>query len=130
MSLLDHTPATTAAEAERVAREVYGVAATASPLPSERDRVFLLTEPSGDRCASAEEIRGLLRQSDRHSRRDGSVGRLQLLHGGPMPLGPSQRHASTLARVQGVPASGIRGLTQPTGRRAWQPDGRLLRLHR
>ena len=39
-------PAFTAADAERLAREYYGLRACAEPLPSERDQNFLLTEDS------------------------------------------------------------------------------------
>jgi Ser/Thr protein kinase RdoA (MazF antagonist) len=48
MSLLQ-APRFDAAGAEHLAREVYGVNAAASPLPSERDQNFLLTATSGDR---------------------------------------------------------------------------------
>jgi len=47
MSLLDHTPTTTGADAERVALEVFGLDAAASELPSERDRNFRLDTSDG-----------------------------------------------------------------------------------
>ena len=47
MSLLDHTPPTSAADAERIARDVFGVAAAACELPSERDRNFRLDAEDG-----------------------------------------------------------------------------------
>ena len=42
MSLLEHTPALTPDRAQDIARTVYGIAATAHPLPSERDQNFRL----------------------------------------------------------------------------------------
>jgi len=47
MSLLDHTPTTGTADAERIALDVFGVRATASGLPSERDRNFRLDAEDG-----------------------------------------------------------------------------------
>jgi 4-aminobutyrate aminotransferase-like enzyme/Ser/Thr protein kinase RdoA (MazF antagonist) len=47
MSLLDHTPSTSTADAERIALEVYGVPGTATLLPSERDRVFRIAAADG-----------------------------------------------------------------------------------
>src|SRR5437899_1897496 len=43
MSLLQQAPRLSAAEAVRLARDLYGIEALASPLPSERDQNFLLT---------------------------------------------------------------------------------------
>lgn len=48
MSLLQ-APRFDAAGAEHLARELYGVSAAASPLPSERDQNFLITTAAGDR---------------------------------------------------------------------------------
>lgn len=47
MALLDHTPTTTVADAERLARETFGVAGTATELPSERDRNFRVDAEDG-----------------------------------------------------------------------------------
>ncbi len=49
MALLDHTPTTTAQDAERIVREVYGLDATATGLPSERDRAFRIEAADGSR---------------------------------------------------------------------------------
>ncbi|HET7900525.1 MAG TPA: aminotransferase class III-fold pyridoxal phosphate-dependent enzyme [Candidatus Nanopelagicales bacterium] len=49
MSLLDHTPTTTATDAERIVREVFGLEATATDLPSERDRAFRVEAADGSR---------------------------------------------------------------------------------
>ena len=47
MSLLDQAPQLAAADAVRLARELYGLDARARPLPSERDQNFLLDTPAG-----------------------------------------------------------------------------------
>ena len=47
MSFLQQAPQLSGAEAERLARDVYGLAASASPLPSERDQNFLLESTAG-----------------------------------------------------------------------------------
>ena len=49
MDLLTHTPRFAAPDAERVARDLYGLTASAAPLTSERDQNFLLTARSGGR---------------------------------------------------------------------------------
>ena len=63
MSLL-RTPRFDAAGAERLARDLYRLAVTAAPLPSERDQNFLLTTGAGDRfvlkIANAAEDRAML----------------------------------------------------------------------
>ncbi|MEW6211173.1 MAG: aminotransferase class III-fold pyridoxal phosphate-dependent enzyme [Acidobacteriota bacterium] len=47
MSLLDHAPHFHIEDATRLARELYGIQATASMLPSERDQNFLLQTQAG-----------------------------------------------------------------------------------
>ena len=47
MSLLDHTPSTTPSDAERIAREVYGLDVTAHAMASERDKTFRLDTTDG-----------------------------------------------------------------------------------
>jgi len=49
LPLSDMVPRLSTAEAETIGREMFGVAGTASTLPSERDQNFLLTSPSGER---------------------------------------------------------------------------------
>jgi Ser/Thr protein kinase RdoA (MazF antagonist) len=49
MSLLERLPRFHVADAVRLARDVYGISAAASPLPSERDQNFLLATAAGDR---------------------------------------------------------------------------------
>ena len=63
MALLQHAPRLTVAAASGIARELYGLEATASPLPSERDQNFLLAT-AADRfvlkIANATEDRAML----------------------------------------------------------------------
>ncbi len=49
MSLLKYSPSFSTEEAAALARELYGVHAQASALPSERDQNFLLTDQSGEK---------------------------------------------------------------------------------
>jgi 4-aminobutyrate aminotransferase-like enzyme/Ser/Thr protein kinase RdoA (MazF antagonist) len=49
MDILRHAPAVTSGEAVALAREMFGVDGTASPLPSERDQNFLIRTGGGDR---------------------------------------------------------------------------------
>ncbi|HKQ73022.1 MAG TPA: aminotransferase class III-fold pyridoxal phosphate-dependent enzyme [Blastocatellia bacterium] len=64
MSLLKFSPKFTVEEATALARDIYGVDATASALPSERDQNFLLKDQSGEKyvlkIANALEDRALL----------------------------------------------------------------------
>jgi len=61
---LDRAPRLSAAEAERLAEELYGLRAAAAPLSSERDQNFCLTDRSGARfvlkIANAAEPREIL----------------------------------------------------------------------
>ena len=64
MSLLQQAPRFDLAGAARLARDMYGLDASASPLPSERDQNFLLATNAGDRyvlkVANATENRPML----------------------------------------------------------------------
>ncbi|HEV2663972.1 MAG TPA: phosphotransferase, partial [Blastocatellia bacterium] len=64
MSLLEHSPNFSLEEATALARDLYGIDAAASALPSERDQNFLLRERSGEqyvlKIANALEDRALL----------------------------------------------------------------------
>lgn len=64
MSLLQQAPRFDAAGAAQLARDLYGLEAAASPLPSERDQNFLLTLATGERfvlkIANLDENRELL----------------------------------------------------------------------
>ncbi len=65
----DHVPRFSATEAERLARELYGVASTARELPSERDQNFYLEDGSGSafvlKIAGADEQREMLDAQNR-----------------------------------------------------------------
>src|SRR2546428_4824060 len=64
MSLLQHAPRFDLAGAARLARDMYGLDASASALPSERDQNFLLATSAGGRyvlkVANAAEDRAML----------------------------------------------------------------------
>lgn len=63
MSLLQQAPRFALADAARLARDLYGLDAAASPLPSERDQNFLLTTVAGRfvlKVANAAEDRAML----------------------------------------------------------------------
>jgi len=68
MSLLQQAPRFDAAGAAQLARDLYGLEAAASPLPSERDQNFRLTTATGERfvlkIANLEEARDLLDAQD------------------------------------------------------------------
>jgi len=49
MHLLEHTPAFDVESAAAVADRYFGIRASASPLPSERDQNFLLTNGAGEK---------------------------------------------------------------------------------
>ncbi|MDH3797210.1 MAG: phosphotransferase, partial [Desulfobacterales bacterium] len=49
MSLLKHTPQFTEQEAVAIVKDLYGIQATANPLPSERDQNFRMTAETGSR---------------------------------------------------------------------------------
>jgi 4-aminobutyrate aminotransferase-like enzyme/Ser/Thr protein kinase RdoA (MazF antagonist) len=64
MSLLAHAPKFSIEDAQRFADEVYGLSASARPLPSERDQNFVLIDQAGQRfvlkIANATEQRSML----------------------------------------------------------------------
>jgi 4-aminobutyrate aminotransferase-like enzyme/Ser/Thr protein kinase RdoA (MazF antagonist) len=60
MVLLEGTPRFGVSEAERIARELFGLRATAVPLPGERDQNFLLDGRLVLKIANAHETRALL----------------------------------------------------------------------
>mgnify|MGYP000408636471 CR=1 FL=1 len=49
MSLLKHTPQFTEQDAVSIVKDLYGIQATAQPLPSERDQNFRMTAENGSR---------------------------------------------------------------------------------
>ena len=64
MSLLKHTPQFTEQDAVSIVKDLYGIQATAAPLPSERDQNFLMSAEAGDcfvlKIANALEDRTML----------------------------------------------------------------------
>ncbi|HEY7545403.1 MAG TPA: phosphotransferase, partial [Blastocatellia bacterium] len=64
MSLLDHAPTFSIEDATALAQKLYGISATASSLPSERDQNFLLQTQTGEKVvlkiANSTEDRALL----------------------------------------------------------------------
>ena len=64
MTLLSHAPQLTLHDAEQLARDLYGLTAAASPLPSERDQNFRLRSEDGRglvlKVANATEARAML----------------------------------------------------------------------
>jgi 4-aminobutyrate aminotransferase-like enzyme/Ser/Thr protein kinase RdoA (MazF antagonist) len=103
MSLLDHTPRTTAADAERIAREVYGVTGTATGLPSERDRVFRVAADDGSTWVL--KVSNALEQAD---------------------VLDAQLQAAARAAASGIPVQGSR--RSLAGAEVTEVDGHLVRL--
>ena len=69
MSFLNHAPGFSREAAERLAAEFYGIHASATPLPSERDQNFLLQARSGEKfvfkIANAAERRVMIEAENR-----------------------------------------------------------------
>jgi 4-aminobutyrate aminotransferase-like enzyme/Ser/Thr protein kinase RdoA (MazF antagonist) len=78
MSLLDHTPTTTPADAERIVRDLYGLDVRAAPLPSERDKAFRIDASDGTRLvlkvSNALELREVLEAQNEMARRAAAAG--------------------------------------------------------
>ena len=103
MSLLDHTPTTTIAQAERIARELYAVDARATQLSSERDRVFRLDATSGESW--------VLKVANARERREVLVG---------------QHAAAARAAEAGIPVQRLRPTSN--GDEIAEVDGHLVRM--
>jgi 4-aminobutyrate aminotransferase-like enzyme/Ser/Thr protein kinase RdoA (MazF antagonist) len=103
MSLLDHTPTTTPADAERIAREAYGVDCTAVMLPSERDKAFRLDVADGGRR--------VLKVSNGLERRE---------------VLEAQNRMAALASAAGVPVQGV--CHTLGGEEVAEVDGYLVRM--
>jgi len=103
MSLLDHTPTATPADAERLARDVFGLVGRASDLPSERDRNFRIDAEDGStwvlKVSNSLEKRAVLEV---------------------------QAEAAALAAAAGVPVQ--RSRPALTGEPIVEVDGHLIRL--
>lgn len=92
MALLQQAPRYDAAGAAQLARELYGIDATASTLPSERDQNFLLVSAAGERfilkIANATESRDIL-----------DAQNAAMEHLGPLGLCPRVLHAREDQRI-------------------------------
>jgi 4-aminobutyrate aminotransferase-like enzyme/Ser/Thr protein kinase RdoA (MazF antagonist) len=78
MTLLSHAPQLTLRDAEHLARSLFGIAAAATPLPSERDQNFLLRTPGEAgyvlKVANGSERREMLEAENAVMRRLASTG--------------------------------------------------------
>ncbi len=78
MPNLTHTPTFTSTEAASLAADIYGITATATPLPGERDQSFRLDTPTGDtfvlKIANGQEDAGLLEAQTEALRRTEATG--------------------------------------------------------
>jgi Ser/Thr protein kinase RdoA (MazF antagonist) len=133
MSLLQQAPRFALADAARLARDMYGLDAAASPLPSERDQNFLLTTARGDRyvlkVANAAEDRAMLEAQNAamthlagpptRLRRFGGTGRMAIcprvlptVAGETIGLAPGGAHFVRLVTyLTGVPFAEVRART-------------------
>jgi 4-aminobutyrate aminotransferase-like enzyme/Ser/Thr protein kinase RdoA (MazF antagonist) len=103
MSLLDHTPSTSPADAERIAAEVYGLQVQASAMPSERDKTFRLNAADG--AAYVMKV-------------SNALDTLDLLE--------AQTQAAELAHAAGVPVQQLRRAL--TGEKIPTVDGHFVRV--
>ncbi len=151
MTVLAHAPRLSPLDAERLARDLYGMSTRASALPSERDQNFLLLRPNGRRyvlkVANAAETLQMLEAENQVLRRlertglvpslvptrDGTeIGRYHLhfvrlvscLDGAP--LGDTPRHSDALLRDLGravaVLDKTLAGFEHPALQRAFHWD--------
>jgi 4-aminobutyrate aminotransferase-like enzyme/Ser/Thr protein kinase RdoA (MazF antagonist) len=143
MSVLQHAPRYAAAAVTRLARELYGLEAVATPLPSERDQNFLLTVESGERTdrlvlkiANAAEDRGLLEAQNALLDHLSSLGLcprvLRTTAGEAIALGPEGHYVRLLTWIPGEPLAAIAdppaALLDDLGRRLGQLDRALADL--
>ena len=142
MDVLQHAPVLTRAEAEALARRVYGLEAHASPLPSERDQNFLLSTGAGDRfvlkIANSTDDRALLEAQNvalaHVGRRTTLCPRLvSSLDGGDIvevtPASGGRHLVRLLTWVDGVPLGSVADqpadLLEDLGRRVAELDAAL-----
>ncbi|HJR58898.1 MAG TPA: aminotransferase class III-fold pyridoxal phosphate-dependent enzyme [Vicinamibacterales bacterium] len=115
MSLLQQAPRFDAAGAAQLARDLYGLDATASPLPSERDQNFLLATAEGERfvlkVANATEPRELLEAQNAAMEHVAALGfcpRVRAAAGGGTIARASSGHfVRLLSWLPGTPLGGI-----------------------
>ena len=139
--LLKRAPSVTSATAAAIALEHYGLAASASPLPSERDQNFLLETPAGERfvlkMSNAADDRALLEAQNAAmahvSARKGLCPRVIMSAGGEPIVphdGPSGGHfVRMLSWIPGMPLGAVprhsAALLEDLGRRVGEIDRAL-----
>jgi 4-aminobutyrate aminotransferase-like enzyme/Ser/Thr protein kinase RdoA (MazF antagonist) len=138
--LLKQAPSVTPAAAAAIALEQYGIAASASPLPSERDQNFLLKTPAGERfvlkMSNAADDRALLEAQNAAMAhvggRKGLCPRVIETVGGDRIVshGPSARHFVRMLKwVPGTPFGAVphhsAALLEDLGRRMGEIDRAL-----
>jgi 4-aminobutyrate aminotransferase-like enzyme/Ser/Thr protein kinase RdoA (MazF antagonist) len=151
MTLLANAPTLSPRDAERLARDAFGVDATATPLPSERDQNFRLVADDGRgfvlKVANATERREMLDAENAVMRRLAGTGLTPVLvpardgadlvqHGAHFvrlvmllpgrPLGDTARHSDALLRDVGravaVVNAALEGFDHPALHRAFHWD--------
>jgi len=142
MTLIAHRPSLSTDEAADAAARWYGIAATATPLPSERDQNFRLDTPAGDRyvlkIANATEQRGILEAQhaalDRLARATTVCPRVVAAKDGSPIVevasrGGTRHLVRLLTFLPGVPLARVRrrspGLWRDLGRRLGEIDRAL-----
>ena len=139
MALLEHTPTTTPADAERILREVYGLEVEATSLASERDKAFRVEASDGRRwvlkVSNALEDREVLEAQTEAAALAGAAG-VPVQHVHPAADGDliprvdghlvrllDYLPGALLAEVEGAPAALLRDLGMVLGRLAAALDG-------
>ena len=115
MSLLQHAPRFDAAGAARLARQLYGLEATASALPSERDQNFLLATTAGERfilkIANATESHELLAAQNAAMEHVAPLGLCPRVLSGPggeqILSSPSGHFVRLLSWIPGAPLGSL-----------------------
>ena len=95
MTLLSHAPQLTLRDAEHLARELFGLAATASALPSERDQNFRLHTDDGRGAGAEDRQRGRSPRDARGRERDDAAARRHRAGAHARPHPRRRRHRST-----------------------------------
>ncbi|HVL68550.1 MAG TPA: aminotransferase class III-fold pyridoxal phosphate-dependent enzyme [Vicinamibacterales bacterium] len=136
MSVLEQAPRFDAAGAERLARDLYGLEAAASPLPGERDQNFLLTTVRGERfvlkIANPAEPLALLEAQNAALARLEPLGicpRVVPTPGGEAIAGADGYRVRLLTWIHGAPLGAVarrpRHLLEEVGRRLGQLSAAL-----
>jgi 4-aminobutyrate aminotransferase-like enzyme/Ser/Thr protein kinase RdoA (MazF antagonist) len=133
MSLLEHAPRLESEDAVRLAREIYGLRASAQPLPSERDQNFLLDTDAGRfvlKIANASESRSFLDAQNAalaHLSRSvpGVPEVLRTLEGQVVVEAPTGNLVRAVRWIDGVPLAGVRLVSPQLLERIGRQLGRL-----